>query len=160
MIFVSAGTPDRPFNRLIEGVDRIADKVGERMLVQIGHSTYIPERCEYFKFCEYEEMMSHIKAASLIISQAGFGIIGNSIKLGKPMILVPREMKFGEAIDKQYELAEHVAGENESIVCVKDVSLLENAVKTIRKVKVNYNYKTEIPALIDEYIDKTFIEEN
>ena len=156
MIFVSVGTPEKPFNRLIEGVDNIADIVGERILAQIGFATYIPKKIEFFKFCPHEEMLSNIKAASIVISQSGFGIIGDSIKLQKPMILVPREIRYGEAIDKQYELAEYLASQNESILCVRDVSLLIDAIAKIRRVSVFYKYKTTIPALIDKFIKETF----
>jgi len=156
LIFVSVGTPEKPFDRLIEGVDGIADIVGEKILAQIGHSTYFPQRMEFFKFCPKEEMLSYIKAASIIISQAGFGIIGDSIKLQKPIILVPREIRYGEAIDKQYELAEYLATQHESILCVRDVSLLLEAVAKIRKVHVLYKYDTTIPALIDKFITNTF----
>lgn len=156
MIFVSVGTPEKPFNRLIEGVDRIAAMLGERILAQIGYTTYLPQRIEFFKFCPKEEMLSYIKASSIVISQAGFGIIGDSIKLQKPMILVPREIRYGEAIDKQYELAEYLASQNESILCVRDVSLLLEAVAKIRKVHVFYKYDSTIPALIDKFIAETF----
>jgi UDP-N-acetylglucosamine transferase subunit ALG13 len=156
LIFVSVGTPEKPFNRLIEGVDKIADIVGEKILAQIGFATYIPKRIEFFKFCPQEKMLSYIKAASLVISQAGFGIIGNSINFQKPIILVPREIKYGEAIDKQYELAEYLASQNKSILCIRDISLLSNAVKEIRKVHAQYNYKTIIPSLINDFISEYF----
>lgn len=156
MIFVSVGTPEKQFNRLIEGVDQLAAVVKERILVQIGHSTYIPRRCDYFKFCSSEEMLLHISNASIVISQAGFGIIGNAIRLNKPLILVPREFKYGEAIDKQYELAEYLANQNASIVCVRDTDILADAVRKLMKIEVHYSYRTEIPDLIDKYILETF----
>jgi UDP-N-acetylglucosamine transferase subunit ALG13 len=156
LIFVSVGTPDRPFNRLIEEIDKIACKTGEKIIAQIGHSTYIPQNIEFFRFCERDRMLSYVNAASLIISQAGFGIIGDSINFNKPMILVPREVKLGEAIDKQYELAEYLSSQNKSILCIRDISLLSNAVKEIRKAQVQYNYKTIIPSLINDFISEYF----
>ena len=156
MIFVSAGTQDKPFNRLIEGVDRISGQVGEKIIIQTGYSTYVPQNCNFFDFCDQKEMLNHIRSASLVISQAGFGIIGNAIKLEKPMILVPREYKFGEAIDKQYELAEYLAEQNESILCIRDVSQLASAIEKVKGITVHYNYSTVIPELIAEYILQTF----
>jgi UDP-N-acetylglucosamine transferase subunit ALG13 len=156
LIFVSVGTQDKPFNRLIEGVDRISEIVGEEILAQIGHSTYIPKRCEFFRFCGQKEMLSHIKNARIVISQAGFGIIGNAIMLKKPVILVPREINFGEAVDKQYELAEYLASQNKSIICVRDIKFLTEAIEKIRNVRVQYDYRTTIPTLIDKFISQTF----
>lgn len=156
LIFVSAGTQEKPFNRLIEGVDKIADLIGERVLAQIGYATYLPKRCEFFRFCSREEMLSHINAASMVIAQSGFGIIGDSIKLMKPLILVPRELRFGEAIDKQYELAEYLASRHESIICIRNIELMADAVRKIRTSHVDYNYKTVIPDLIDSFITQVF----
>jgi len=158
LIFVSAGTLDKPFNRLIEGVDRVADLISEEILAQIGHSTYLPRNCKYFRFCEYEEISSYIKSASMVISHAGFGIIGHSIKMMKPMVLVPRESRFGEAVDKQYELAEYLASQNKSIVCVRDIRRLAEAIESIRGVKAQYDYGTEIPDLIKRFISETFFQ--
>jgi UDP-N-acetylglucosamine transferase subunit ALG13 len=156
LIFVSVGTQDKSFNRLIEGVDRIAHEIDERIVVQIGNSSFIPKRCDFFRFCTYEELLSHIAQARLVISQAGFGIIGNSIRLSKPMILVPREMKFGEAVDRQYELAEYLAGSNESILCVRNIDLLAEAIHSLNNVHVSYNYSTSIPQIIDNFLIDTF----
>jgi UDP-N-acetylglucosamine transferase subunit ALG13 len=156
LIFVSVGTLEKPFNRLLEGMDNVADKVNEVILVQTGHSTYVPKKCNFFKFCSYEEMLTHIDAASIVISHSGFGIIGNSIRLKKPMILVPREIKYGEAIDKQYELAQYMASQNKSILCVRDVNQLAEAIEEIRKFRVAYHYHTTIPELIEQYISRTF----
>jgi len=157
LIFVSVGTPERPFDRLIKAADRLAGSIDERIVAQIGHATYIPQKCEFFRFCKREEMISYIKSARLVISQAGFGIIGDSIKLKKPMILVPREIKYGEAIDKQYELAEYLAAENKSIHCVRDISQLAEHVQKLGRVQVQYNYKTTIPALINGFIAQAFL---
>ena len=156
MIFVSVGTLEKPFNRLLQGVDIIAEKVNEEILVQTGHATYIPKKCKFFKYCSHEEMLAHINAASIVISHSGFGIIGNSIRLKKPMILVPREIKYGEAIDRQYELAEYMASQNKSILCVRDVNQLPEAIDEIRNIRVDYHYNTIIPELIEQYISSTF----
>ena len=156
MILVTVGTLDKPFDRLVKGIDQIANIAGEKILAQIGCSSYIPEHCDYFRFCEREEMLSYIQKASIIISQAGFATIGNTIRFSKPLIIVPREAKYGEAIDKQYELAEYLASTCESILCVRDVSRLANAIKEIRNVNVSYNFSTTIPDIINEFITDTF----
>lgn len=157
MIFVSVGTNTKPFNRLIEGVDRVANEIDEEIMIQTGHSTYIPEKCKYFKFCDNKDMLSHIQNASVIIAHTGFGVIGDSIKYNKPMILVPRELKYSEAVDKQYELAEYLADQHESIICVRDMSLLLGAIDIIRTVTVHYDYRTKIPDLIDDFIAQNLV---
>jgi len=156
LIFVSVGTLDRPFDRLIAAVDAMAYDIKEKIIVQIGHSKYRPHKCEFFEFCSNEEMLAYISASSTVISHSGFGIIGNAIHLNKPLILVPREIRFGEAIDKQYELAEYLSAENESIFCVRDTKDLFAAVEAARNITVQYRYKTTIPNLISNFIKNTF----
>jgi beta-1,4-N-acetylglucosaminyltransferase len=141
---------------MIEAVDRLALHIEENIIAQIGHATYLPNQIEYFRFCPQEEMLSYINKARLIISQAGFGIIGNAVGSNKPLILVPRERKYGEAVDNQYELAEYLARNNKSIICVRDVSLLIDAVRSLGDVKACYNYKTIIPELIDGFISQKY----
>jgi UDP-N-acetylglucosamine transferase subunit ALG13 len=152
LIFVSVGTPNRPFNRLIEGVDVIADKLHEKIIAQIGYATYVPKRYEYFRFCSHENMLHYIRSASIVVCQAGFGIIGNCIRLNKPIILVPREFKYGEAIDKQYELAEYLASRHDSIVCLRDTTFLYDTINSLRNITVKYDYKTNIPFMINNFI--------
>ena len=129
MIFVTVGTNKRPFNRLIRAVDKIA-KVNEKydFVIQRGYSNYSLQYCRYFDFCKGEEFLAYIDAADLIISQAGFSSIGHCIRHNKPIILVPREYKYGEAVDKQYELAEHLAEKPEGF---KVPDYLQKAIKWV-----------------------------
>jgi len=70
---------------------------------------------------------------------------------------VPRELKYSEAVDKQYELAEYLADQHESIICVRDMSLLLGAIDIIRTVTVHYDYRTKIPDLIDDFIAQNLV---
>ena len=45
MIFVTVGTHEQPFNRLIEYVDKWAAGVDEDVLIQTGVSSYKPVNC-------------------------------------------------------------------------------------------------------------------
>lgn len=160
MIFVIAGTNTRPFDRLVRAVDEIArDKEGYDFLIQSGYSTYSPQYCRCFDFCKSEEFLSYIRSTDLVISQAGFGSIGHCIKQNKPVILVPREYKYGEAVDKQYELAEYLAGEHDSIICIRDVALLPDAIGRLFGVKPVYHYKNCVSDLINKFIKKKFFDE-
>ena len=160
MIFVIAGTNTRPFDRLLRAVDEIAcNKEGYDFLIQSGYSTYSPQHCRYFDFCKGEEFLSYIRSTDLVISQAGFGSIGHCVRHNKPVILVPREYKYGEAVDKQYELAEYMAGEHDSIICIRDVSLLSDAIERLIGVKPVYHYNNCVSDLINKFIKKNFFNE-
>jgi len=69
---------------------------------------------------------------------------------------VPREYKYGEAVDKQYELAEYLARTNESILCVRDMLFLERALEHLKDSRPLYQYHTIIPDLISTFIRDNF----
>ena len=48
MIFVTVGTHEQQFNRLIEYVDRL--NLDEDVFIQTGYSTYIPKNCRWNDF--------------------------------------------------------------------------------------------------------------
>ena len=51
MIFVTVGTHEQPFNRLIEGVDILKKDniIQEPVVIQTGYSTYEPKYCTWGK---------------------------------------------------------------------------------------------------------------
>ena len=59
MIFVTVGTHEQPFDRLISYVDRLKGKgvITEEVIVQTGFSTYIPGHCIWGRLFPYEEMI-------------------------------------------------------------------------------------------------------
>lgn len=156
MIFVITGTNTRPFNRLLISVDSLAKTGKYDFVIQTGYSTFIPKNCKYFDFCNGDKFVSYINNAEIVITQPGFGSIGHCIKHNKPLILVPREYKYGEAVDKQYELAEHLANNNESILCVRNMLFLDRAVEKLKDSVPIYHYHTIIPDIISKFIKKQF----
>ena len=159
MIFVTTGTSKLPFNRLLQAVDEIAKVKGYDILVQLGYSTYVPKYCKYYDFCDRKTFLSHIQDAVLVISHSGIGSTGDCIRFNKPIILVPREYKYGEAVDKQYELAEYLAAEHDSIICVRDVALLPETIERLIGVNPIYHYHNCVPDLIDKFIKENFLDE-
>ena len=154
MIFVSVGTNELHFNRLVKSIDLIANDINISFTIQIGYSTYIPKNARWLRFCSPQMMKNYINNCELLICQAGFGIIGEGIRYQKPMILVPREKKYHEAVNPQYELAEYLSSQEESIFCVRDVSLLKETVQLMlaKRFLPNYKYRSEIPLKIYDFI--------
>ena len=58
MIFVTVGTHEQAFDRLIKEVDRLKKEkiITEDVFIQTGYSTYQPEYCEWSKFVKFDEM--------------------------------------------------------------------------------------------------------
>jgi Uncharacterized conserved protein len=121
LIFVTVGTHNEPFDRLIKKMDEIAGTIDEEIVMQLGCSQYKPLSASYFDYVDNLEFIELCQKSRMIISHAGVGTILTGIRLNKPLLLVPRLKKHGEVIDDhQLEIAEVLDGDR-SIKVVYDV---------------------------------------
>ena len=58
MIFVTVGTHEQPFNRLIKEIDRLKKEnyIEDQVIVQTGFGTYEPGSCQWKQFVSCQEM--------------------------------------------------------------------------------------------------------
>lgn len=106
VIFVTVGTPQQPFDRLVRAMDDFAAQADEKVVIQSGTATYKPAHAEYFRWTTSQEMETLTQAARIVITQASAGAIILAINFGKPLIVVPRLKKYGEHFNNhQYQLA-------------------------------------------------------
>ncbi len=101
MIFVTVGTHEQPFDRLVQEIDRLkAEKLipGE-VFIQTGYSSYKPVSCEYNDFIRFDEMMGRMEEADIVVTHGGTGSIMLVLYHGKIPVVVPRQKKYREHID-------------------------------------------------------------
>lgn len=62
MIFVTVGTHEQPFNRLIQKIDELKKDgvIQDEVIVQTGFSTYEPENCQWSKLFLYQQMIKNV----------------------------------------------------------------------------------------------------
>jgi UDP-N-acetylglucosamine transferase subunit ALG13 len=109
-------------------MDRIAPELNEKVIAQIGVSSYIPKNLDYFREASIDEINKYLKEARIVISHAGVGSIITALKYGKPLILVPRIKKFREHnSDHQIEIANAIETEKKAYV-VYDICRLHKAI--------------------------------
>lgn len=133
LIFVTVGTHEQPFNRLIKAVDdlRAAGSISEPVILQTGFSTYEPKHCEWHKFLPYSEMKSNMERARIIISHGGPASFLMPLQFGKIPIVVPREEKFHEHVNNhQVDFAHEVSTRMGIIIPVYDVADLANTIRS------------------------------
>jgi UDP-N-acetylglucosamine transferase subunit ALG13 len=107
MIFVTVGTNEAPFDRLLRAVDGLPS--GEELVVQCGASSLRPARAHCDEFLSFEELNDYIRTARLIVTHAGVGSIMVALGHGKRPVVVPRLHRFGEAVDDhQVSLAQRL----------------------------------------------------
>lgn len=143
MIFVTVGTHEQPFNRLLKCVDDLKKegKIQEEVIIQTGFSTYEPNYCQWSKFISYEDMIKNVQSASVVITHGGPASFIMPLQYGKVPIVVPRQFAYGEHVnDHQVEFTKNVEERMGTIIRIIDINELEDTIKnydSITKMKNN-----------------------
>lgn len=97
MIFVSVGTNEARFDRLLRAVDTVG--ATEELVVQHGPSEVRPEGATCVDFLSFEEVTDHLRRARVAILHAGVGSVLAALASGTQPVVVPRLQRYGEAVD-------------------------------------------------------------
>ena len=84
MIFVTLGTQDKGFDRLLKQIDKEIEKgtIKEKVVVQAGHTKYESKNMEIFDLVSTDEFEEYMDKASIVITHGGVGSILAGIKRG------------------------------------------------------------------------------
>ncbi len=101
MIFVTTGTHEDAFDRLVQAMDGLKREglIAQDVFIQTGYSAYKPEFCAYRDFLPFAEMMARMTEAEMVITHGGTGSIMLVLYHHKIPIVVPRQRKYHEHID-------------------------------------------------------------
>ena len=137
MIFVTVGTHEQPFNRLIKKVDELvaSGDIKEKVVVQTGFSTYKPKHCEAHKMMSFDEMQQALKDARIVITHGGPSSFIEALQFGKVPIVVPRQEKYHEHVnDHQVEFTKLIAKRMNNIIPGYDVNNLLNTINDYNEI--------------------------
>lgn len=157
MIFITLGSRDYQFNRLLKEIDSLIEKrlITERVVAQIGQSDYIPKSYEYERFMSPERFSEFQDLAEIVVTHGGTGAIISALKKNKHVVAVPRLAKFNEHSDDHQLEITRMLEKLGYILSVEDISKLH---ENIKKIKVHnckiYNRESNILEIILNYIDK------
>lgn len=135
MILVAVGQQKFKFNRLINKIDELIESgvISEDVFVQYGYSD-APRIADGKSFLTKEEMHEKMEQADLIIMHAGSGMIVESQKMAKRIVVVPRLKIFDEHVDDhQFEIADYF--ENSGALIVERESDLKDLPDLINKAR-------------------------
>lgn len=107
MIFVTLGTQDKKFDRLVGYITDLVNekKIKDEVVIQSGCTEVSCKKIKSFKQLSYEEMLNYFKKCDILITHGGVGSITDALLLGKKVIAVPRRKKYKEAVnDHQKEI--------------------------------------------------------
>ena len=127
MIFVTVGTHEQPFNRLVKAIDELKRDgiITEDVIIQTGFSTYEPAYCQWSKLIPYRQMVQNVADARIVITHGGPASFIMPLQIGKTPIVVPRQKQFDEHVnDHQVEFARQVAQRMGTIIPVEDIATL------------------------------------
>lgn len=131
MIFVTVGTHEQPFNRLVKKIDELKRDgvITEEVIIQTGFSTYEPKYCKWSKLIPYQQMLKNVEDARIVITHGGPASFIMPLQLGKTPIVVPRQQQFNEHVNNhQVEFARNVAERMGTIIPVEDVDKLKDLI--------------------------------
>ena len=107
MIFVSVGTHEAPFDRMLQTVFDLGLGVDEDLVVQYGPSTFRSDSASVqVEYLSFDDVVGYIRQARAVVMHAGVGSVMISLANGKRPIVMARRFEFAEHVDDhQVELA-------------------------------------------------------
>ena len=156
MIFVTVGSREYPFDRLLIQLDKLVknEVINDPIFAQIGQSTYLPKYFEYERFLGKDKFNEYQKKADLIISHGGTGALIGALKAKKNVIAVPRLAKFKEHTDDHQLQVTSVLKDMGYLRVVIDISDLENQYvnATNKPLEKGYNRPSKVYSIIESFI--------
>lgn len=170
MIFVSLGTQDKPFNRIIDYILKLKEEIKElediEIIFQIGQTKLSEEEkskieklnektnekkvsekinkeeknITVFNMLKPEEMKKYIINSSIVITHAGVGTIMECIEHNKDIIVLPRKEENGEHVNNHQE---EIAFEMEKKGLLYKVDTYEKMKEIVIELIKNSNNKKE-----------------
>lgn len=137
MIFVTVGTHEQPFDRLISHIDELvaAGVIKEEVVVQIGFSNYEPKHCKWSKLLPHKEVKALVEEARIIVTHGGPASFMMPLELEKIPIVVPRRSSFSEHVnDHQVNFCKEVAQRNGNIIFVEDLEQLGETISNYENI--------------------------
>lgn len=142
MIFVTVGTHEQPFNRLVKKVDDLVAQgnIKEKVVIQTGFSTYIATHCETHKMMSFDEMQQALKDARIVITHGGPSSFIEALQFGKVPIVVPRRAEYNEHVnDHQVDFTKLIEKRMNNIIPVYDLKKLGETIENYNKIVKNKN---------------------
>ena len=135
MIFVTVGTHEQQFDRLVKYMDEWAASHEEKIVMQTGYCTYEPINCSWEKFFSFQDMNRLVRDARIVITHGGPSSFIMALQFGKIPIVVPRQKKYGEHVnDHQLEFCKTVTEKQKNILVIEKINELGKTITDYEKI--------------------------
>lgn len=116
------------FDRLLKKMDQIAGTLNEEVVMQIGHTSFRPQKATWFDFTAEAGIKEWCQKARVIVTQPAMSIL-DAQEQHKPVIVVPRLKQYGEVIDDhQLDFARELE-KTKRVLVVYDADKLEEVLR-------------------------------
>lgn len=156
MIFVILGTQDKPFQRILDIVEKEIKNcnITDNVVVQNGVTSYNSKFMKLIPFMDGTEFEETISKADLVICHGGYGTLSTALKHRKKIIAVPRLHKYGEHVnDHQIQIVKDFT-EKGFLIPLNEGELLSKKLE-LAKTFIPNEYKSnneDLMKIISEYI--------
>lgn len=158
LIFVTLGTQDKEFTRLLKILDKEIQKgLIKDVVVQAGFTKYKSKRMKIFDYVSKEDFNKYMSECDLLITHAGVGSIFTALKYNKKVMAMPRLSKYHEHTnDHQKDIIKEFTKQG-YILSFNNSKEFEREYKKLKEFKPN-KYKSNTENMIKLISD--FIENN
>jgi UDP-N-acetylglucosamine transferase subunit ALG13 len=154
MIFVTVGTNEAKFDRLLDWVARAG--IEEELLIQHGHSSPIGSpHARLVDFFSYEQMVENMDAARVVITHAGVGSVLVALANGKRPVVVPRLKALAEAVDDHQLQLGHRFGESGLVTLVQAPEDLKAALEHVTERAAVRPSSSSLAADLRDFLQET-----
>lgn len=134
MIFVTVGTNEARFDRLLTAVDAVGAE--EELVVQHGPSPVRPAGARCVAFLAWDEVVEHMRAARVVVAHAGVGSVLVAVANGKRPLVMPRLRRYREAVDDHQVVFANRLAEAGLVTVITDAQGLGRALREEREAPV------------------------
>lgn len=144
MIFITVGTHEQQFNRLIKYIDEFSldNNIEEEIIIQSGYSDYQTKKCKTKNFLSYKEMTANVEKARIVITHGGPSSVMMPLQIGKIPIVVPRKVEYNEHVNNhQVDFIRALEKTQEKIITVYEIDDLGKKILSYDNLVVNLEKK-------------------
>ncbi len=137
MIFVTLGTQDKSFSRLLKIIENSINKgeIKEEVIIQAGYTKYESDKMKIFDYIKMEDFEKYISSCDILITHGGVGSILTGLKHKKKVIASARLSKYKEHTnDHQKQIVDNFYEEG-YILKLDEKDKLKDVLKKIKKFK-------------------------
>lgn len=127
MIFVTVGTNEAPFDRLLRAVETLS--ADEEIVVQHGSSAVVPANAaRTYDFLLFDDLVGEMRASRVVVTHAGIGSIMTALSCGRRPVVAARLVAYREAVDDHQLPVARRLEEAGLVTLVEDLALLGEVV--------------------------------